>query len=138
MLIDANFYLITGPTEREVPLETDKKELIHLNISNPNVISQGTVPDDSHLSSSLEENWDDEIREEFYQDALDTCNARKNLNSALIDSFQNNVNRYPPCFHAYSPTACYDSLVYKNSEKNSNGKMAIEEKEEGQFDDAEE
>ena len=57
------------------------------------------------------------------------------MTSVLIDSFQNKANKYPPCFHAYTPTACYDSLVYA-AEEVLNIARRMEGHEEGQFDDA--
>ena len=84
-----------------------------------------------------EEDWDEEIRDEIYQDTLGTYTARKDLNSSLIDGFQNTVNRYPPCIQAFSPVACYDSLVYKKY-KNAKEDLKPAGQEEGQFDDADE
>jgi len=122
-----------GSAERETPTD-DASDMT----STPP--SESQVPDSSSVTNDvsfkqLDEDWDSELRNELYQDALDTCIERNNLNSILIDSFQNKANRYPPCFHAYSPTACYDSLVYKSADKSF--KVGILQQEEGQFEDAE-
>ena len=118
--------------------DQDSFTLPNLSVAYPNsksVTSEESLRYSDCLSNQLDEDWDNELRNELYQDTLDTCNKRKDLNSILIDKFQNNTNRYPPCFHAYSPTACYDSLVYKNAEP-SNAEKRTLEYEEGQFDDA--
>ena len=86
--------------------------------------------------SEPEEDWDEEVKREHYQEMMDTCSARSNVSSPLIDSFQSNLNRYPPCLHAFSPTACYDSLVYRNAEKAGPAEAKILQQVEGQYDDA--
>lgn len=124
--------------EREVPtISTDEIPYILPNSNKPsqNAVSNNScVPNDS-LSQHFEEDWDNELRDELYQDTLDTCNKREGMGSVLIDSFQNKANRYPPCFHAYTPTACYDSLVYTAEEVLNVARRTVDCAE-GQFDDA--
>ena len=128
-----SFFSSAGSAEREAPSD-DASDM------SSTAPTEYEAPDGSSVTNDvsfkqLDEDWDSELRNELYQDALDTCIERKNLSSILIDSFQNKANRYPPCFHAYSPTACYDSLVYKSADKSF--KDGILQQEEGQFDDAE-
>ena len=90
-------------------------------------------------SIKLDEDWDIEIKEdEKYQETINTHTKRKDANSALIDAFQNSINRYPPCVHAFSQTACYESLVYKKSNKAESKGTVFGSQEAGQFDDVEE
>ena len=64
-----------------------------------------------------EEDWDEEIKQNImYKQTIDTCQNRESKSSAIIDSFQNVINRYPPSLQAFSATACYESLVYKKSQ----------------------
>lgn len=67
--------------------------------------------------------------------------GRNSKQSALIDAFQNMINRYPPSQQAFSMTACYDSLVYGKLHRQvmtSSGKPTFSEflAVDGQFDDA--
>lgn len=90
-------------------------------------------------SLQLDEDWDVEIKEdEKYQETINTHTKRKDANSALIDAFQNSINRYPPCMHAFSQTACYESLVYKKCNKSESKGVVFGSQEDGQFDDVEE
>ena len=90
-------------------------------------------------SIKLDEDWDIDLKEdEKYQETINTHTNRKDANSTLIDAFQNSINRYPPCMHAFSQTACYESLVYKKSNKADSKGTVFGSQEAGQFDDVEE
>eukprot|EP00794_Sanderia_malayensis_P009080 gene9080-10049_t len=92
------------------------------------------LPEFNIMLEKQTEDWDEDLKNDYYQDTINVCNSRKGNKSALIDDFQNSINRYPPCKFAFSQTACYDSMVYKKP-SSAEDKMHSSV-EEGQFADA--